>query len=118
MKGMFIVGILILSFCVLSTSLLAKDVATEQTGESLFNKHCASCHPNGGNILNPKKTLYKKDLEANNIFTAEDIVKKIRNPGPVPTHPQEWAGMTMFDEKKISNDDAFKIADYILKKFK
>jgi hypothetical protein len=45
-------------------------------------------------------------------------VRVIRNPGPVPTHPQEWAGMTMFDEKKISNEDALKIADYILKTFK
>jgi hypothetical protein len=45
-------------------------------------------------------------------------VRVIRNPGPAPTHPQEWAGMTMFDEKKISNEDALKIADYILKTFK
>lgn len=85
MRKVFMIATLIVSVCVLSTSLRAKDASTEQTGESLFNKHCASCHPNGGNILNPKKSLYKKDLEANNILTAEDIVKEIRNPGPVPT---------------------------------
>jgi len=118
MRKMFVIAILIMCVSVLSTSLHAKDTSKEQTGESLFNKHCASCHPNGGNILNPQKGLYKKDLEENNILTAEDIVRKIRNPGPVSTHPQEWAGMKMFDEKKISNEDALKIADYILKNFK
>ncbi len=118
MRKVIMIAILISSVCVISTSLQAKDTSTEQTGESLFNRHCVSCHPNGGNILNPKKTLYTKDLQTNNIITAEDIVKKIRNPGPLPTHPQEWAGMTMFDEKKISNESALKIADYILKTFK
>jgi cytochrome c6 len=118
MRKIFMIAVLILSVCMLSTSLRAKDAPKDQTGESLFDKHCASCHPNGGNILNPKKSLYKKDLEANNILAAGDIVRKIRNPGPVPTHPQEWAGMTMFDEKKISNEDALKIADYILNTFK
>jgi cytochrome c6 len=118
MREVFMIASLMLSVCILPASLLAKDTPAEQTGESLFNRHCVSCHPNGGNILNPKKTLYIKDLQTNNIVTAEDIVKKIRNPGPVPTHPQEWAGMTMFDEKKISNENALKIADYILKTFK
>ena len=118
MRKVFMIAILILSVCVLVTYLQAKDVSTEQTGELLFSKHCASCHPKGGNILNPKKTLYRKDLQENKIVTAEDIVNTIRNPGPVPAHPQEWAGMTMFDEKKLSNEDAFKIANYILKTFK
>jgi cytochrome c6 len=118
MRKVIMIAILISSVCVISASLQAKDTSTEQTGEALFIKNCASCHPNGGNILNPKKSLFKKDLEANNILKAEDIVRIIRNPGPAPTHPQEWAGMTMFDEKKISNEDALKIADYILKTFK
>ena len=118
MRNVFMVAMLILSVCIMSTSLSAKDAQQEQIGEALFNKNCASCHPNGGNILSPKKTLYKKDLQENKIVAAEDIVKVIRNPGPVPTHPQEWAGMTMFDEKKISNEDALGIADYILKTFK
>jgi mono/diheme cytochrome c family protein len=63
MRKVFIIAILILFVGVLSTSLRAKDASTEQSGESLFVKNCASCHPNGGNILNPKKSLYKKDLE-------------------------------------------------------
>jgi len=90
----------------------------EKTGEALFQANCSSCHPNGGNILNPKKTLSRKDREANNIITAADIINKMRNPGPVPTHPQEWAGMKMFDKYKISDDEAQKIAEYILTTFK
>ena len=89
----------------------------EKTGETLFKASCASCHPQGGNILNPKKTLSRKDREANKIITADDIINKMRNPGPVPTHPQEWAGMKMFDKDKISDDEARKIAEYILTTF-
>ncbi len=90
----------------------------EKTGEALFKANCASCHPEGGNILNSRKTLSKKDREANNIVTAADIINKMRNPGPVPTHPQDWAGMKMFDKDKLSDDEAQKIAEYILTTFK
>ena len=82
--------------------------ATEKTGEQLFTEHCAVCHAEGGNIINPKKTLLKKDLFANNIKTADDVIKTIRKPGP---------GMTAFDVKAISDKEARKIADYIFKKF-
>jgi cytochrome c6 len=103
---------LVLSIIFSSSAAFAQDL-----GESLFKKNCAVCHPDGGNILNPKKTLHKKDREANGIKTAADIIKKMRNPGPVPTHPQDWAGMKMFDKDKISDEDALRIADYILTTF-
>ena len=98
-------------------SLTGTGFPEEKTGEALFKVNCASCHPQGGNILNPKKTLSRKDREANNISSAADIINKMRNPGPVPTHPQEWAGMKMFDKDKISDDEAQKIAEYILTTF-
>ncbi|MFZ2198630.1 MAG: c-type cytochrome [Thermodesulfovibrionales bacterium] len=91
--------------------------AAEDTGEALFKANCSACHPEGDNILNRKKTLRKADREANNIFTAEDIINKMRNPGPAPTHPQEWAGMKIFDKDKISDEEALKIANYILQTF-
>lgn len=78
-------------------------------GEELFKQHCAMCHPDGGNIINAKKTLRAKDLKANKITKAEDIVKVMRNPGP---------GMNKFDEKMIPDKDAKEIAQYILKAFK
>ena len=79
------------------------------SGEEEFNTHCKVCHPDGGNIVNPKKTLHKSDREANNIKTAADIVKTMRNPG---------LGMQKFDEATIPDAEARKIAEYVLKTFK
>ena len=102
----------------LSLFFLSGEVfSAESTGESLFQNNCSPCHPGGDNILNRKKTLHRADREANNIMTAEDIVKKMRNPGPAPTHPQDWAGMKMFDKDKIPDEDALKIAQYIIRTF-
>jgi cytochrome c6 len=79
-----------------------------KSGESLFKEHCALCHPDGGNIINPKKTLHKKDREANNVKSKDDIVNIMRKPGP---------GMTTFDVKIIPDKDAKEIAEYIIKTF-
>lgn len=84
-------------------------VFAESKGEALFKKHCEVCHPGGGNIVNPKKTLHKKEMEKNNIKTKDDIIRNMRKPGP---------GMTPFDEKTIPQKDAKEIAEYILRKFK
>jgi cytochrome c6 len=118
MKTMSLLSMVILLIFVCAFSLNAQDQSTEHPGKLLFKSNCSPCHPDGGNIINPKKTLQKKDLDANKIITADDIVKKMRNPGPFPDHPQDWAGMKMFDQKAISDQDAYKIADYILKTFK
>jgi cytochrome c6 len=82
--------------------------AEAKIGESLFKQHCSPCHGEGGNNINPQKTLHKKDREANGVKTASDIVGKMRNPGP---------GMTKFDEKTIPDKDAQAIAEYVLKTF-
>lgn len=87
----------------------AVEAKTEMSGEAEFKEHCAACHPGGGNIINPQKTLSKKDREANGVKTEQDVIKKMRNPGP---------GMTTFDEKTIPDKEAKKIAQYILKTFK
>lgn len=79
-----------------------------KTGEEKFKALCSVCHPEGENVMNPKKTLHKQDREANNVKTEDDIVARMRNPGP---------GMTKFDEKTVSNKDAHAIAGYILKTF-
>jgi cytochrome c6 len=79
-----------------------------QSGEALFKQHCAVCHPDGGNNVNPQKTLHKKDREANGVKTAADIIGKMRNPGP---------GMTKFDETTLPDKDAQAIAEYELKTF-
>ena len=77
-------------------------------GKKEFETHCAACHKDGGNIINPAKTLKKADREANGINSASDIVKIMRNPGP---------GMTKFDKKTIPDKEAKAIAEYIIKTF-
>jgi cytochrome c6 len=107
-----------LSAILLSSILFADESCTGLSGAALFGQHCAACHPDGGNILNARKTLHRKDLLANNVKTVEDIVKKMRNPGAFDTHPSEWSGMKMFDEAEISDEDALKIANFIHETFK
>ncbi len=87
----------------------AKEDARMARGETLFKQNCSACHPDGGNIVNPAFTLHKKDREAHGVKTANDIVEKMRNPGP---------GMTKFDKTTIPDKDAKAIAEYILKSFR
>ncbi|NJD92144.1 MAG: c-type cytochrome [Geobacter sp.] len=84
-------------------------VALAASGEELFKQHCSVCHPDGGNIIKPNRTLHKKALAKEGIKDSKGIVKIMRNPE---------AGMTKFDAKTISDKDAKAIADYILKTFK
>ena len=101
--------VLFMLVCLIALSGAAMNMyASEKKGEALFKDHCTMCHPDGGNIINPKKTLHKKDREANGIKSREDIVKVMRKPGP---------GMTTFDSKSLSDHDAKEIAEYILKTF-
>jgi cytochrome c6 len=72
------------------------------TGEEIFKAKCASCHPDGGNIMNPKETL--KGMK-----DAKKIINKTRKGG---------GGMPAFDAKAISDADAKLMADYIIKTFK
>jgi len=80
-----------------------------KTGEELFREHCALCHPDGSNIINPGKSLRRADLEANKIMTKSDIVKKMRHPGK---------GMSSWSAASLPDSDAQKIADYIMETFK
>ena len=82
--------------------------ASDVDGRSLFQMHCAVCHPGGGNIINPQKTLDGQALSANGIETVGDIVANMRQPGP---------GMTRFDENLLSDRQAARIAEYILQTY-
>lgn len=88
---------------------LSLGAARMSPGQEAFERHCHVCHPKGGNVINPAKTLRGSDLEKNNVRTAADIVSKMRNPGP---------GMTQFDEKTIPDATAGQIAEYIFETFK
>jgi len=104
-----IVTLAVISIVGIGSSAYAEKPAAKNPGEAKFKEHCAVCHTDGGNIVNAKKTLHKKDLMASNIKTESDIVKVMRKPGP---------GMTTFDAKTISDKDAGEIAKYILTTFK
>lgn len=106
-KLVLVLSVLVVSGFITSYAFAQKP-ASMGLGESEFKEHCAVCHPNGGNIVNQKKSLDKLDREANNVKTEADIVKTIRTPGP---------GMTKFDTKTVSDKEARAIAQYILKTF-
>jgi len=109
MKKSVWVVCLVVAMWLIAAGSFAQKAAPTGAGEAKFKEHCMICHPDGGNIVNPQKTLHKKDREANNIRTEADILKIMRNPGP---------GMTQFDEKTVPDKDARAIAAYILKTFK
>ena len=108
MKKMIVLLVSVLAMCCVG-AVASAEKASNDAGATEFKEHCAICHPEGGNIINPKKTLHKGDREANNVSTEADIIKIMRNPGP---------GMTAFDQKTISDGEAKDIAKYILKTFK
>lgn len=108
MKRVAILSVVVVAVLAFTVAGIAKE-AEKKSGADLFKQHCAACHPDGKNIINPKKTLNRKDMEANKVKSAEDIVKLMRNPGP---------GMVKFDDKTISEKDGKAIAEYILKTFK
>jgi cytochrome c6 len=95
-------------FSVLYGIALAGDQSAGQTGEQLFNQHCAACHPKGGNIINPDRTLYKNSMASHDINTSGDIISYMRNPG---------LGMPAFDKQRLSDKLARQIAEYILREF-
>ncbi|AJE03886.1 c-type cytochrome [Geobacter pickeringii] len=79
------------------------------TGAALFATHCAGCHPDGGNTVNPKKTLRPADRQANGIRTADDVAAFIRNPGQ---------GMPAFPPGVIPPGDARRIGAYVIAAFR
>ena len=94
---------IILSILALSTSLLTSAAsAAPAAGEAIFKAKCASCHPDGGNIIKPTETL-------KGIKDPKKITTKIRKGG---------GGMPVFDTKAISDADAKQLANYIIKTFK
>ena len=100
---------MILATATITLALVATTALASSTGKKLFAQHCAVCHKDGGNIINPTKTLHRGVLEKNGVKSWKDIVGKMRTPGP---------GMTKFDKKTVSDHEAKEIAEYVLKSFK
>jgi len=79
-----------------------------QKGEQLYKQYCASCHPDGGNVSDPKNNLRKSTLKAKRINKPEDIIVIMRKP---------VSRMITFDASTISDEDARAIAEYVLEAF-
>jgi cytochrome c6 len=78
-------------------------------GAALFKQYCAACHPDGGNVSDPERSLHGSALRAHHITTPRDIVRIMRAP---------ISRMIGFDVSTISDRDATAIADYVLDTFK
>lgn len=98
MKRNIFLATVVLSVGMMSTAAFA----AETGGEAIFKAKCASCHPDGGNVMKPKDTL-------KGIKNSKKIITKIRKGG---------GGMPAFDAKAISDADAKLLADYIMKTYK
>ena len=94
---------------------LNKDTSTDAaggviSGKRLFDKHCALCHKDGGNMVNPQKTLKKKDLDASGLNTTEALVGYMINPG-------KGMPRLVHEDREITKVQAQGIATYILETF-
>jgi cytochrome c6 len=91
---------------------VAPSVIAGQTvppGEALFKQYCSSCHPDGGNVSDPERTLRGSVLKKNHVTSADDIIRIMRHP---------VSRMIRFDVSTLSDRDARAIAEYILTTFK
>jgi cytochrome c6 len=118
LKSILLLCSLMVSACLLLAHVPSQAASAGTTGQELFQRHCASCHPDGGNRLNPLQTLHRRDREANGFKTARDIVNKMRDPEAFSPHLGKWSAMKKFDRKVIPDEDAFKIAEYVLNAFR
>jgi cytochrome c6 len=108
MKKIAVLFATVLALNALTLTVLAAP-ATPSAGAAAFEANCTECHPGGRNIVTPAKDLHGSTLKANGIVKAQDIVAKMRNPGP---------GMTKFDPSELPDKEALEIAEYILSTFK
>tara|TARA_B100000945_G_C19905074_1_gene377931 strand:- start:87 stop:464 length:378 start_codon:yes stop_codon:yes gene_type:complete len=71
---------LISLFCILFFLCLPKELNAfnEDLGKNLFEKNCAGCHINGGNIIRRSKNLKISSLNRNGIDDPEAIAKIAR----------------------------------------
>lgn len=98
MKKSFLMVTVVLSAGIMSSATFAAGTS----GEAIFKAKCASCHPNGGNVMKPKETI-------KGIKSSQKIITQVRKGG---------GGMPAFDAKAISDADVKLLADYIMKTFK
>jgi cytochrome c6 len=88
-----------------SIAAVTQGTAAPVSAGQFFKEQCAACHAGGGNIVNPKMPLKGAPL----LKTFAAFLSQIRKPQPP---------MPTFSPSKISDGQARKLYDYILKQNK
>jgi len=88
----------------------AQEEPAADAGKRLFEKHCAVCHPGGGNLVNPDKTLRTRHLAANGLSTADSLVKYMLNPG-------KGMPRLVHEDREITREQAASSASYTIETF-
>jgi cytochrome c6 len=77
---------------------------TNVSANEVFEKYCSSCHSNGGNIMNPEKTLSQDHLTKNGVDNVGSISTLVTT-GKAP--------MPAFG-KQLSDEEVAEVAKYVL----
>ncbi len=77
------------------------------SANDVFAKYCSSCHKDGGNIMNPKKTLSKDHLAANKVDNIGSISALITSgKPPMPAFGKDLSDKEIADVAKYVLDQA------------
>ena len=85
----------------LSVAGFGQEAAKSKIGEEEFKENCSSCHPNGGNVIEPEDTIKGSPR----LRDFETFLSWIRKPvQPMPT----------FSASQISEEQAKQLYDFIV----
>ena len=91
-------------------SILTNQPAVADTGAAIFETKCAACHANGGNVLNPQKTLDVKALEKYKYDEQAAIVQLLKvGKGQMPKYQGAIPPVS-----RLSDEDIEAVAQYVL----
>ncbi len=77
------------------------------SANDVFAKYCSSCHKDGGNIMNPKKTLSKDHLATNKVDNIGSISALITSgKPPMPAFGKDLSDKEIADVAKYVLDQA------------
>jgi cytochrome c6 len=97
----FVLSVAAICVALLSIAGFAQVTAKSKIGEEEFKKNCASCHPNGGNVIEPEDTIKGSPK----LRDFETFLSWIRKPvQPMPT----------FSPSQLSEEQARQLYDYIV----
>ena len=90
--------------------LTHQPAAVADTGAVIFETKCAACHANGGNVLNPQKTLDAKALEKFKYNEQAAVVQLLKNgKGQMPKYQGAIPPIS-----RLSDEDIEAVAQYVL----